>query len=71
MVRSWFDTKAPRRGVGLTKTSTAGGYDIALVTTDLTATPQEIIARYAARWSIEVIRQKSPKGSGTWVRTAG
>jgi hypothetical protein len=37
-----------------TKTSTAGGYDIALVTTDLTATPQEIIARYAARWSIEV-----------------
>jgi hypothetical protein len=37
-----------------TKKSTAGGYDIALVTTDLTATPQEIIARYAARWSIEV-----------------
>lgn len=34
-----------------TKTS---GYDIALVTTDLTATPEEIIARYAARWSIEV-----------------
>ncbi|MCA1606317.1 MAG: transposase [Acidobacteria bacterium] len=30
------------------------GYDIALVTTDLTATPEEIIARYAARWSIEV-----------------
>jgi hypothetical protein len=30
------------------------GYDIALVTTDLTATAQEIIARYAARWSIEV-----------------
>jgi len=35
-------------------TSTAHGYDIALVTTDLTATAQEIIARYAARWSIEV-----------------
>ncbi len=34
-----------------TKTS---GYDIALVTTDLTATPEEIIARYAARWGIEV-----------------
>jgi len=32
----------------------ASGYDIALVTTDLTATPQEIISRYAARWSIEV-----------------
>jgi hypothetical protein len=37
-----------------TKTSTANGYDIALVTTDLTATAQAIIARYAARWSIEV-----------------
>lgn len=36
------------------KTSTTNGYDIALVTTDLTSTPQEIIARYAARWSIEV-----------------
>jgi hypothetical protein len=30
------------------------GYDLALVTTDLDATPEEIIARYAARWSIEV-----------------
>ena len=37
-----------------TTTSTAHGYDIALVTTDLHATPQEIITRYAARWSIEV-----------------
>jgi DDE superfamily endonuclease len=37
-----------------TKTSTAGGYDIALITTDLTATAEEIIARYAARWAIEV-----------------
>jgi hypothetical protein len=30
------------------------GYDIALVTTDLSATPAQIIERYAARWSIEV-----------------
>jgi hypothetical protein len=29
-------------------------YDIALVTTDLTATTEEIVSRYAARWSIEV-----------------
>lgn len=33
---------------------TTSGYNLALVTTDLTATPGEIIARYAARWSIEV-----------------
>ena len=37
-----------------TKTSTTRGYDIALITTDLTSTAQEIIARYAARWAIEV-----------------
>jgi hypothetical protein len=35
-------------------TNPTSGYDIALVTTDLDATPEEIIARYAARWSIEV-----------------
>jgi hypothetical protein len=37
-----------------TKTSTTNGYDIALITTDLAATAAEIIARYAARWAIEV-----------------
>ena len=37
------------------KTSAAGGYDIALITTDLTAPAEDIIARYAARWSIEVM----------------
>jgi hypothetical protein len=36
------------------KTKSTNGYSIALITTDLTATPQAIIARYAARWSIEV-----------------
>lgn len=37
-----------------TDTTKAQGYDIALVTTDLHATPEQVIARYAARWSIEV-----------------
>lgn len=36
------------------KTFPAKGYSIALVTTDLTATATEVVARYAARWSIEV-----------------
>lgn len=36
------------------KTATKSGYDIALVTTDLTTPADQIIARYAARWSIEV-----------------
>jgi DDE superfamily endonuclease len=30
------------------------GYDLALATTDLAASPAEVIARYAARWSVEV-----------------
>src|SRR5712692_9561394 len=30
------------------------GYDLALVSTDLTATQAQIIERYAARWSVEV-----------------
>jgi len=29
------------------------GYQLALVTTDLTATPQQIIERYADRWPVE------------------
>jgi hypothetical protein len=36
------------------KTSPTRGYGIALVTTDLDASAEDIIARYAARWSIEV-----------------
>jgi len=57
----WFGTwrTDPVRVIGLrdtARTTTSGsGYDLALVTTDLTATPEEIIARYAARWSIEVM----------------
>ena len=32
---------------------TASGYDLALVTTDLAASPAALVARYAARWAIE------------------
>lgn len=41
------------RETGTTSTPPSG-YHLALVTTDLAATPADIIARYAARWSIEV-----------------
>jgi hypothetical protein len=34
--------------------TTDTGYDLALVTTDLTSSPAELITRYAMRWSIEV-----------------
>jgi hypothetical protein len=32
----------------------ASRHDIALVTTDLSATPAQVVERYASRWSIEV-----------------
>jgi hypothetical protein len=39
----------------LTRDRSCGGcYDLALVTTDLTASPADVIERYAARWFIEV-----------------
>jgi len=36
------------------KATARKGYDIAIVTTDMTATAGEIVARYASRWCIEV-----------------
>ena len=38
----------------LVRDRTRDGYDIALITTDLTASPATVIERYAARWSVEV-----------------
>jgi hypothetical protein len=38
----------------LVRDKSASGYDLALVTTDLNASPAQVIERYAARWSIEV-----------------
>ena len=38
----------------LIRDNSATGYDLALVTTDPTAGPAQVIERYAARWSIEV-----------------
>jgi hypothetical protein len=46
-----------------------GGYDIAIVTTDPTATAENIITRYAARWSIEVA-SSTPSTSSASARPA-
>ncbi len=40
------------------------GYDIALISTDLTATPAQVVARYAARWSIEVAFEDAKQTTG-------
>jgi hypothetical protein len=38
------------------------GYDLALVTTDAAASAAQVIERYAARWSIEMVFPQLTKG---------
>lgn len=40
------------------------GYDLALITTDLTSSPADIVARYADRWSIEVAIEDAKQITG-------
>src|SRR6266487_2316555 len=40
------------------------GFDLALVTTDLAATPAELVQRYAARWQVEVLFQEARQDAG-------
>jgi hypothetical protein len=52
----WFGTwRTDPVRVILLRDRTTTGYDLALVTTDPTATAAQIIARYTARWSIKVM----------------
>jgi hypothetical protein len=51
----WYGVFGPQHvQVVLVRDKATTGYDIALVSTDLDATPGQIIERYASRWSIEV-----------------
>lgn len=52
----WYEPfhSRPCRVVLLREHGTATGYDLALISTDPTSPPEQIVARYAARWSIEV-----------------
>ena len=51
----WYGAFGPRPiQVVLIRDHTQTGYDLALATTDLAASPAAVIERYAARWSIEV-----------------
>lgn len=45
------------------------GYQLALVSTDLTATPAVLVERYAQRWSIEVLFEEAARSPG-WARPA-
>jgi hypothetical protein len=52
----WYTVFGPRpaRVVLLREPNTHHGYDLVLITTDTTCDPATLIARYAARWAIEV-----------------
>ena len=49
----------------LIRDARATGWDLALVTTDLAASPAQLIERYASRWSIEVTIEDSKQVFGT------
>jgi hypothetical protein len=64
----WYGTYRSRtvrvvlvRDVGSTAKA---GYDLALITTDLHSPATEILARYAARWSIEVAFEDARQHTG-------
>jgi hypothetical protein len=52
----WYGTlaDAPGRLVLVRDTDATTGYGLAIFTTDISATPEQVVARYADRWSIEV-----------------
>lgn len=62
----WYSVFGPRAvRVAIVRESAANqGYEIALITTDLDASPARIIARYADRWSIEVCFQDAKHVAG-------
>jgi hypothetical protein len=45
--------------------TTEAGYDLAIITTDLTTPAADLITRYAARWSIEVAIEDAKQITGT------
>lgn len=46
------------------QTTTTTGYDIALVSTDLSATAAQLVERYATRWSVEVAIEDAKQTTG-------
>lgn len=51
--------------VVLIRDRAASGCDLALVTTDLAASPAQVIERYASRWSIEIAIEDAKQIFGT------
>jgi hypothetical protein len=56
--------KTPVRVILIQDTTRPSGYQIALITTDLKATPAAIVERYALRWPIEVCFEEGKELAG-------
>ena len=63
----WYEVwgERPVRVVIVRHPKSTTGYDIALVSTDMAASPAELIERYEQRWSIEVCLQDAKQITGT------
>jgi hypothetical protein len=61
----WYGVLGPQQvQVVLVRDHSTTGYDVALVSTDLAATPGQVIERYASRWSIEVAIEDAKQTTG-------
>jgi len=61
----WYGVFGPQQvQVVLVRDGSTTGYDVALVSTDLTATAGQVVERYAARWSIEVAIEDAKQTTG-------
>jgi hypothetical protein len=62
----WYGAYRSRtmRVILLRDPNTTTGYDLALITTDLTSPATTIVARYAARWSVEVAIEDAKQSTG-------
>jgi hypothetical protein len=60
---SVFGTR-PLKVVLIRDPAAPDGFDLALVSTDLAATPVELVCRYAARWQVEVCFRSARQDAG-------
>jgi hypothetical protein len=62
----WYGTFGPHpvQVVLVRAPGAADGYDLALVSTDLGATPALLLERYADRWSVEVLFEEARQVAG-------
>lgn len=68
----WYGVFGPQQvQVIFVRDRATTGYDVALVTTDLAASPTQLVEPYAARWSIEVAIEDAKQITGVGQAATG